>query len=111
MRHRAMLSLAIAGMFILASAAVSRANWYHKSESSQGSSSEMTSPSSEQGTEAPEAGTYERQEATEAGKLPPGEDAMGPRSEFRSGGNIPGENIPLAESNGEVYRLGIDTGP
>ncbi len=106
MRHRAMLSLAIAGMFILASVAVSRADCYHKSESSQGSTSEMTAPSSEQGTEAPEAGTYQRQEATEAGKLPPGENAMRSGPEFRSG-----EDIPVFEASGEMYRLNIDTGP
>ncbi len=106
MRHRAMLSLAIAGMFILASAAVSGANWYQESESSGGSTSEMTSPSSEQGMGAPEAGTYEGREATEAGKLPSDKDTMRSGREFRGD-----ETIPVVEANGEVYRLGIDTGP
>ncbi len=104
MRQRAMLTLAIAGMFILATAAVSHANWYHKSESSEGSTSEMTSPG-EPGSEAPQAETYEQQQPSEAGQLPP--DAN-----FRSGNDFQsGEPVGSVEAGGLEYRQGIDTGP
>ena len=106
MRRTAMLSLAIAGMFILMSTGVSRANWYHKSGSSEGSSSEMTSPSGEPGTEAPQAGTYESQEASDAGKLPLGENTMNSGSKFRGD-----EDVPAIDVGGLKYRVGIDTGP
>jgi len=101
-----MLSLAIAGMFILASAVVSQANWYHKSGSSEGSSSEMTSPSGESGMEAPQAGPYERQEPSEAGQLPSGENTMSTGSDFRSD-----EGGPIAEQGGTAFRVDIDAGP
>ncbi len=105
MRHRAMLYFAVAGMFILASAAVSQANWYHQSEGSQGSSSEMTSPSGEQGNDASQAETYEQQQPVEAGQLPPPES-------LRSGNDFPGgEPVETIDVGGLKYREGIDTGP
>ncbi len=105
MRHRAMLSIAIACMFILASAGVSRANWYHKSDSSGGNTSEMSSPSSESGMEAPQGESYEGQEATEAGGLPSDRNATESGTGIRSG------DVPTVEVDGTVYRLGIDDGP
>ncbi len=105
MRHRAMLYFAVAGMFILASAAVSQANWYHQSDSSQGSSSEMTSPSGEQGSDASQAETYQQQQPSEAGQLPPA-------GNFRSGNDFQsGEPVETIDAGGLEYRLGIDTGP
>ncbi len=106
MRRITTLSLAVAGLFVLTYAAVAQANWYQHSESSGGSTSEMTSPSDDPGTSAPEVGTYERQEATEAGKLPPGEKSMSSGGEFRSD-----ENVPTYEVGGRTYRAGIDDGP
>ncbi len=105
MRQSAMLTLAIAGMFILGTAAVSQANWYHQSGSSEGSSSEMTSPSSDPGMESQESETYEQQQPSEAGQLPPGEN-------YRSGNDFrSGEPVESIEAGGLEYRLGIDTGP
>ena len=105
MRHRAMLFIAVAGMFILASAAVSQANWYHQSESPRGSSSEMTSPSGEQGNDASQAETYQQQQPTEAGQLPPAGNFIS-GNDFRSG-----EPVERIEAGGLEYRQGIDTGP
>ena len=101
MRQRAMLSLAIAGMFILASAAVVQANWYHKSEGSEGSTSEMSSPSGELGMETPEPGTYEYEQALETGNLP----SQVSGEQF----SAPGEEIAVVEQGGVDFRLGIDT--
>lgn len=105
MRQSATLALAIAGMFILGTAAVSQANWYHQSGSSEGSSSEMTSPSGEPGMEAPETGTYEYQQQLETGNLPPLENSRVP-GELRSSG---GEPIEFVEAGGIGFRVGIDT--
>ncbi len=105
MRQRAMLFFALAGMFLLATAAVSRANWYHDSESSQGSSSEMTSPSGEPGTEAPQAETYEQQTPSEAGQLPPS-DKFGPGNDL-----LRGEPVQRIDAGGLDYRQSLDIGP
>ncbi len=104
MRQRAMLSFAIAGMFILASAAVTRANWYHSSEGSQGSTSEMMSPTSEPGTEAPEVGSYEYQLQMETGNLPPLETSRSSGERFSPGD----EGLQVIEQGGITFRVGID---
>lgn len=104
MRQRAMLSLAIAGMFILTFAAVTEANWYHQSEGSQGSTSEMMAPSSEPGTEAPEVGSYQYQEAMETGNLPSLGTSPSEGEQFSPGG----EDIEVVEQGGATFRVGID---
>lgn len=109
MRQRVILSLAIAGMFILASAAASRADWYYQSESSDKSTSEMTSPSAEPGIGAPEVGTFERQEPTEAGLLPPSERSM--YFGNSKAGSPDDESVPKVEVGGLRIREGVDTGP
>lgn len=105
MRRMAMLSFVIAGMFIVASAAAARANWNHESGSSEGTTSEMMSPSSGPATEAPEVGTYEYQQALETGNLP----SEGNSVVSSEGSSSPGEEIQVIEQGGLKFRLGIDT--
>ncbi len=105
MRQSAMLSFVIAGMFILASAAVAQANWYHKSEGSQESTSEMMSPSGEPEAQAPEAETYGNPQQLETGGLP-SEEGSQISSEFLPPG---GENAPVVDPGGVKLRIGIDT--
>lgn len=107
MRRMAMLSFFIAGLFILASAAVVRADWYHQSGNPEGTKSEMSSPSSETRMEAPEAGTYEYQQALETGSLPPSEGSR-VSGEPRSSG---GEEIQIVDQGGLKFRSGVDDGP
>lgn len=90
MRQRSLLSLAVVGVFLLASSAIAMAgDW------------DWSSPS---GTT--EQGNYESRETLEAGKLPSGEHMMGSGDESRSD-----ESVPKAEFGGVTFREGIDTGP
>ncbi len=104
MRYRAMLTSAIAGMFILATAAVSQANWYHKSEGSDQSSSEYMSPSDEPQAQAAEPGTYEYQQEMETGNLPGLDTSRGGDEQFSPGG----EDVQVIEQGGATFRVGID---
>lgn len=99
MRRTWGLPLAVAGMFIFASAAVSQANWYYGSEGTDGGTSEMMAPPEE-------AGTYQQQEPSEAGKIPSGEKAMTPGEEPRAG-----DDFPTVDSGGLKFRESVDTGP
>lgn len=105
MRHAAMMSSAVAGVFMLASAAVAQANWYHESGNPEGSSSVMTSPSSEAQAETPEPGTYQYEQALETGMLPPGSDSHFSGARSSRGG----EDIQVIDEGGFKIRLGIDT--
>ncbi len=105
MRRIAMLSLIVAGLFLSASAAVARANWYHQQESSGGPTSEMTSPSSGPGESAPEVGTYESQQPTETGSLPAWKASASSIGEYRS------MNGFRELEYGEKDTAGVDTGP
>lgn len=104
MRYRAMLTFAIAGMFIVATAAVTQANWYHKSEGSDQSSSEYMSPSDESRAEVAEPGTYEFQQQMETGNLPGLDTARGGEEQFSPGG----EDLQVIEQGGTTFRVGID---
>ncbi len=104
MRYRAMLTLAIAGMFILTTAAVSQANWYHKSEGSDQSSSEYMSPSDESQARSAEPGTYEYEQQMETGNLPGLEASRGSEGRFSPGS----EDAQVIEQGGAEFRVGID---
>ncbi len=104
MRQRAILTFVIAGMFILTTAAVSQANWYHKSEGADQSSSEYMSPSGDTQAEASEPGTYEYQQQMETGNLPGLETSPGSEEQFSPGG----EGVQVIEQGGATFRVGID---
>ncbi len=90
MRQRRLLSLAVVGIFLLTSSAISMAgDW------------DWSGPS---GTS--DQGSYESRETLEAGKLPSGEHTMGSGGESRSD-----ESAPKNEFGGVTFRDGIDTGP
>ena len=96
MRERRLLSLAVVGIFLLASSAIAVAgdwDWSGPTESGIRSS-------------APDQGNYESRETVEAGKLPAGEKTMSPGSESGSP-----EDAPSVEAGGEKFRGGNDTGP
>ncbi len=104
MRQSAMLTFVIAGMFILGTAAVAQANWYHKSEGSDRSSSEYMSPSGDTQAEAAEPGTYEYQQQMETGNLPGLDTSRGSEEQFSRGG----EEVQVIEQGGAKFRVGID---
>lgn len=85
MRLTRVLSLAVGGLFVLTSSAISIAgDW------------DWSSPSG-----STDQGNYESRESLEAGSLPSGEHEM----------NSGDENVPTVESGGLKFREGIDTGP
>ncbi len=104
MRYRAMLILAIAGMFTVATTAVSQANWYQKSEGSDQSSSEYMSPSGESNAQSAEPGTYEYEQQMETGNLPGLGTSPGGEEQFSPGS----EDLQVIEQGGATFRVGID---
>ncbi len=106
MRQSAVLTLVIAGLFILGTAAVAQANWYHKSEGSDESSSEHMSPVGDQGTNASQPEQYGSPQQMETGGLPPGEQPEFLKDEFLPPG---AENAPVVDQGGIKLRIGIDT--
>ncbi len=104
MRQSAMLTFLIAGMFIVTTTAVAQANWYHKSEGSDRSSSQYMSPSRDTQAETSEPGTYEYQQQMETGNLPALEASRGPEERFSPGG----EEVQVIEQGGARFRVGID---
>ncbi len=104
MRQSAMLTLVIAGMFIFGTTAVAQANWYHKSEGSDQSSSQYMSPSGDTQAEISEPGTYEYQKEMETGNLPGLEASRGSDEQFSPGG----EEVQVIEQGGAKFRVGID---
>ena len=108
MRQTRLLSLAVVGIFLLASSAISMAgdwDWSSPSETYGPAGSHPSMESGSQGT-SPDQGNYESQETLEAGKLPSGENTMSSGSGFRGD-----ESVPIVEEGGASFRVGIDTGP
>ncbi len=108
MRQRRLLSLAVVGIVLLASSAISMAGDWDWSSPSETYGPAGSQPSMESGSNAtsPDQGNFESRETMEAGKLPSGENTMSSGSESRSG-----EDVPTIESGGLKLRVGIDTGP
>lgn len=108
MRQRMLLSLAVVGIFLLASSAISLAGDWDWSSPSETYGPAGSHPSMESGSDStsPDVGNYESRETLEAGTLPPGADTMssgsGPRSD---------ESVPTIDAGGVTFRVGIDTGP
>jgi len=108
MRQTRLLSLAVVGIFLLASSAISMAgdwDWSSPSATYGPAGSHPSMESGSQGT-SPDQGNYESQETLEAGKLPSGENTMSSGSGFRGD-----ESVPIVEEGGASFRVGIDTGP
>lgn len=90
MRETRLLSLAVVGIFLLASSAISIAgDW------------DWSNPP---GTS--DQGNYESRDTLEAGKLPADENTMS-----ASRGSSSDEMAPKVEIGGVTFREGIDTGP
>ena len=104
MRQTRLLSLAVVGIFLLASSAISMAGDWDWSSPSETYGPAGSHPSMESGSQAtsPDQGNYESQETLEAGKLPSGENTMSSGSD---------ESFPIVEQGGAEFRDGIDTGP
>lgn len=108
MRERRLLSLAVVGIFLLASSAITMAGDWDWSSPSETYGPAGSHPSMESGSDAtsPDQGNYESRETLEAGTLPSGEGTMssgsGPRSD---------ESVPTIDGGGVSFRVGIDTGP
>lgn len=107
MRRRALLSLAVIGMFLAGSAAISMAGGWHSGASSDTYGPGESHPSmlGGSGETTADPGTFESQEPVEAGKIPSHEGGMISGGEFRGG-----EEVQTVESGGLQYRLEIDAG-
>jgi len=105
MRQTRLLSLAVVGIFLLASSAIAMAgdgDWSSPGDTYYGPVDSQSSMDSGSQATSPDQGTYQSQETLEAGKLPSGENTMSTGSD---------ESFPIVEQGGAEFRDGIDTGP
>ena len=108
MRQGRLLSVAVVGIFLLATSAIAIAgNWdWGGTSETYGPAEGSSSMESGSGATSPDQGNYESQETLEAGKLPSGEKTMNSGGEFPSG-----TDFQTYEISGRTYRAGIDDGP
>ena len=96
MRQIRLLSVAVVGIFLLASSAISMAGDWDWSSPTESGSKAMS----------PDQGNYESGGTLEAGKLPSSENTMS--SGIESGSD---KSVQTVEGGGAEFRVGIDTGP
>ncbi len=101
-----LLSVAVVGIFLLASSAISMAGDWGGSYGTPDQTESHSSMESGSGATSPDQGSYESQQGVEAGKLPSGENSMSSGSESRSEDSFRTQEFQGGNSRGD-----IDTGP